>query len=109
MFFNSSGMGQDLHKNIYKICGVRVYIINGRVTRNNLMIDHTVVIPWNIKLLQELSYTGNQIKLLLFTDPAMFGLMNIILVSPYKSITLHFLYYFNKILKVMFIIQTSST
>ena len=35
--------------------------------------------------------------------------MSIIIVSPYNTSTLQFLYYSNKILKVLFTIQTSST
>ena len=39
----------------------------------------------------------------------MFGLMNIILASPYKTSTLQVTYSFGKILKVIFMIHTSST
>ena len=38
----------------------------------------------------------------------MFGLINIIFVSPYKISTLQVLYPLNKIIKIIFIIQTSS-
>ena len=74
----------------------------------NLMIDHIGVIWWDIQLLQELFYTGNHINHLLFTGPIMFGLMNIILASPYKTSTLQVHYSFDKILKVIFIIQSYS-
>ena len=36
MFLTYSSMEQDLQKIYIKIWGVRVYIINGRVTRNKL-------------------------------------------------------------------------
>ena len=62
-----------------------------------------------MQLLYELFYTGNHIKLLLSTEPIMFCLMNILLDYPYKTSTLQVLYYFGNILKVIFIIQTSST
>ena len=65
-----------------KIWGVRVYIINERATRKKIMIEHIGVILWDMQLLQELFYTGNQINNLLFTEPIMFGLMNIILAFP---------------------------
>ena len=65
-----------------KILGMRVYFINGRATRINFMIDPIEVISWDMQLMQDLFYTGNQINYLLFRDPIMFGLMNIILISP---------------------------
>ena len=73
------------------------------------MIDHIMVISWDMQLLQELFSTGSHINLMLSTDTIMFGLMNIMLVSPYNTSTLQVLYHFNKILRLMFIIQTSST
>ena len=39
----------------------------------------------------------------------MIGLMNIIIVSPWNTSMLPFIYSFNKILKVFFIIHTFST
>ena len=75
----------------------------------NLMIYRIRVILWDMQLLQELLYTGKQINNLLFTDPIMFGLMNIILASPYKTITLQVPYYFGNILNFIFMIQNSST
>ena len=52
-----------------------------------------------MQLLQELLYNGNKINLFLSTEPIMFGLMNIIIVSTYKAHTLQVIYYFNKIPK----------
>ena len=73
------------------------------------MIYYTEVISWCMQLLQELFSTGIYTRLLLYIDPIMFGFMNINIVSPYKTITPQVLYYFNNILKLIFIIQTSST
>ena len=73
-----------------------------------LMIYHITVIPWDMQLLQKLFSTGSQINLLLSTDTIMFGLMNTIIVSPLKTITLHLLYYFNNTLIVLFINKTTS-
>ena len=80
----------------------------GMLKEGILMIDHIVVNSWDMPLLKELFSTGIYINLLLSTDPIMFGLMNIIIVSPKKTRTLQVLYYLNKILKFLFIIQTSS-
>ena len=73
------------------------------------MTDNIGVIWWDMQILQELFYTGNQINHLLFTEPIMFGLMNIILASPYKTNTLQVHYSFRKIMKVILIIQTYLT
>ena len=73
------------------------------------MIYHIGVIWWDMQLLQELFYTVKQINHLLFIELIMFGLMNIILASPYNTSTLQVTYSFVKIMKVVFIIQTSST
>ena len=63
-----------------------------------------------MNLPQELLSTGRQPdQPFLSTDPIMFGLMNIILVSPYKKITVQVIYYFNNILKVIFKNWTSLT
>ena len=70
----------------------------------NLMIDYIGVILWGMHILQDLFYTGNQINHLSFTEPIMFGFINIILVSPYKTITLQVTYSFGKIMKVTFMI-----
>ena len=45
----------------------------------------------------------------LSTDPIRLGLMNRIIVCSYKTRILLVLYYFKKTMKVIFIIQTSST
>ena len=74
-----------------------------------LMIYHIAVISWYMQLLKELFYTGSYNSPLLSTYPIMFSLVNINLISPYKTITLQVLYYFNKILKVTLTIHTSST
>ena len=73
------------------------------------MIDHIAVVSWYIQLLQEGFYTGSQTRLLLSKDPIMFGLINIIIASPLKTSTLQVIYSFNNILKVFFVVQTSST
>ena len=73
------------------------------------MIYHIVVISWDMQILQELLSTVHQINLLLFTDTFMFGLENIIIISPYNTITIQVLYYFKNTLKVLFIIKTLST
>ena len=46
------------------------------------MIDDIEVISWDMQLLRELFSTENQIKILLSTDLILFGLKNIIIVSP---------------------------
>ena len=74
-----------------------------------LMIDDIAVTSWDMQLIQDLLYTGIQTRLLLSTEPIMFGLTNIIIISSYKTNILHVLYYFKNILKVLFIIETSST
>ena len=53
-----------------------------------LMIDHIKVISYSMQILQELLYTGIHTIILLSTGPITFGLMNVILVSPYNTITL---------------------
>ena len=76
------GMELELHTNITKY-GVWESISSMDVLQEKqLMIDNIRVILWDIQLLQELIYTGNKINHLLFTEPIMFGLMNIILASP---------------------------
>ena len=74
-----------------------------------LMIDHIVVISWDIHILKQLLSTGIQTSLLFFVHPIMHGLMNIIIVSPQNTITLPVIYSFNNILKVFFMIRTRST
>ena len=96
------------YKNI-KIWVMRVYIINGRVTIN--MLDDR---SHRVYFMVYLANTGvilywNPDKPFFFTKLIMFGLINIILVSPYNRSILQVLYYFNNILKVFFTIRTSST
>ena len=52
------------------------------IQERNLMANHIGAILWDMQLLHELSHTGNHINHLLFTDPIMFGLINIILALP---------------------------
>ena len=73
------------------------------------MIDNIAVISCNIQIIYELLSTGSQTNLLLYTESIMIGLMNIIIVSPWNTSMLPFIYSFNKILKVFFIIHTFST
>ena len=47
-----------------------------------LMINQTTFILWGMHLLKELLYTGIHTSPLLYTDPIIFGLMNINIVSP---------------------------
>ena len=109
MLLTSSGMGQDLHTNTSKFemweSTSSMEVLQERI----LMIDHIAVVSWDMQLLQELFSTRSQTSILLSTEPIMFGVMNIIPVSPYKTRKLQVLYYFNKTLKVLFIIKTSST
>ena len=88
---------------------MRFYIINGYVTRKKLNDrSHCAYL---------MGYADTKIVILywkpdqyfLSTDPIMFGLMNIILVSPKKISTLQVIYSFNKILTVIFIVHISST
>ena len=74
-----------------------------------LMIDHIAIILWNVQVPKELLSTGIHTRLLFSTEPIMFDLMNIIVVYTYKIITLQVIYHVNNILKVLFIINTSST
>ena len=109
MFLTSSSMDQDLRPNTPKY-GVWEYTSSmGVLQKISLMIYHIVVIWQYMQILQELLSTGNQTILSLSTDPIMFGLMNTIFVSPYNTITLQVIYHVNNILKVLFIIHTSST
>ena len=92
-----------------QLWGVRGYIINGRDKKSNLMTDHIEDILRDMQLLHEFFYTGNHIKTILFTEPIMFGLMNIIIASTQKTITLQVTDSFRKLLKVIFMIKASST
>ena len=105
----SYGMDQDLHKNTSKYRMLESTSPMDVLQERGFMIDHIAVILWGIQLLQHVFYTGSQPSLLISTDPIMFGLMNIIIVSPYNTITLQVIYSLNNFLKVLFTIQTSST
>ena len=109
MFLTSSGMEQDIHTNTSKYGVWESTSSMDFSQRRSLMIDHIEVISWGMQLLQDSLSTGIHINHLLSTEPIMFSLMNIITVSKYKTSILLVIYYFNKILKGMFIIQTSST
>ena len=74
-----------------------------------LMLDNIEVISWYMQKLYQLFYTENQIKLLLSTYSIMFGLMNILLISPQNTSTLQVLYSLENITKIIFIIQISSS
>ena len=86
-----------------------VYIINGHVTikkiydrsHHSYFMGYTdtagVILYWNPD------------QNILISEHIMICLMNIILISPKKTGTLQVLYYFNHILKFMFMIHTSST
>ena len=74
-----------------------------------LMLDNIEVISWYMQKLYQLFYTENQIKLLLSTYPIMFGLMKILLISPQNTSTHQFLYSLDNIMKIIFIIQISSS
>ena len=88
---------------------MRVYIINGRVTRKKLddisqrgyFMGYATATGFIVYYKPDQPFVS--------TEPIVFGLMNIILISSQKTNILHVLYYFHKILKVMFIIYTSST
>ena len=109
MFLDYSDTEQEIHTNTSKY---RVWESKSSMDvlqKISLMIDHIAVISWYIKILQELSHTGRYTGLLFYIDPIMFVLINIIIVYPQKIIIPQVLLYFNKNLKVLFIIQNSST
>ena len=87
-----------------KIWGVRVYIINGRATRKKIYDrSHRGYFMEYAATKGVILYWG-KINLLLFTEPIIFGLMEISMISPYKKSKLHFPYSFGKILKFIFMI-----
>ena len=102
-------MEQGLHKNISK------YVVWESTSSVDVLqeiiftIDHTVVISWDMQILKYLFSSESDINIFLSTEPTMFGLMNINIVSPYNTGTIQVLYYFNQILKLLFMIQTLST
>ena len=73
------------------------------------MIYYITVISWNMQLLQDLFYTVIHPRLLLSIYPIKLGLVNITLIYPWKTISLPFIYFFNKILKIFFNIWTCTT
>ena len=81
VFLNFSVMEKYFHTKTSKY-GVCEYTSSMDMLQEIIfMIDHIKVISWDIQLLQELISTEIQIKNLLSTDPIMFGLMNIIIIS----------------------------
>ena len=88
---------------------MRVYIINGRVTRKKLDDrSHRLYLLGHAATTRVIIYCKPD-QPFLSTYPIMFDFINIIIVSPYNTSPLQVLYSFNNILKVLFIIQTSST
>ena len=63
------------------------------------MIDSIAVITWDMQLLQESFSIVIHNILFLSKYPIMFGLINILLVSPYNTSTLQVLYHFKNIRK----------
>ena len=109
MFLTSSVTEKYLHTNTSKY-GLWDYTSSMDVLQErSLMLDHIVVISWDMHLLQELFYTRIQNIICLYIEPIMFGLMNIILASPYNKIIIQVIYYFNNTLRVFFTIWNSST
>ena len=82
MVFNSSVTEQDSHKNTSNYGFLESTSLSDVLQERILMIDNTKGITWYMQLLPELFSTGIQINFVLYTDPIMFGLMNIILISP---------------------------
>ena len=109
MLLTSSGMEQDLHTNTSKYGMVEYISPIDMLQERILLIYHIEVISWDMHLLHKLSSNGNHINILLSTEPIIFVLMDIVLISTQKKSTLEVLYSFDKILKVVFIIQISST
>ena len=108
IFLTSPGMDQYLHTTHIKIWGVRLYIINERVTRNNL--DDRLYRSYFIL------YASTTVFIIYWKPYQTFvinrdyhvGLMNMIVGSMYKTRTLQVIYSFNKILKFFLTIQTHS-
>ena len=92
-----------------KIWGVRVYIINVIEKKISSIIDFIAIISWDMRLLQEFLSAGIQTVIFLSTDPIILGLVNIIIVSTWKTSILQVIYYLNKTLKVFFVIRAWST
>ena len=60
---------------------------------------------WDIRILQELFYTGKQTSLTISIEHIMIGLMNIIILFSHNKITPPALYSFNRTQKVLFVIR----
>ena len=82
-----------------------MYVLQERI----YIIYHIVTISWDVQILQELLYTEIQTRHIIYTETIILGLMNITILSPYKTSTLPDIYYFNNILKLFFIIWIWST
>ena len=81
MFLTFYGIEQDLHIKISEY-GVWESTSSVEVLQEiNLRTGHIRTILWDMKLLQESIYTGNQINHLSFTETIMFVLLNTILSS----------------------------
>ena len=109
MFLNYSGEYEYHHTNTSKYGVWNSTSSMGVLQEIILMMYHIVVISWDIQLLHESFSTGNQTSLFLSTEPIIFGLMNVIIVFPYKTITRQVFYSFKNILKLFSTIWTSST
>ena len=88
VFLYSYVVEQYLYTNISKYGVLECTSSMNVLQERSFIIDHIDVISWDMKLLQEFFSKGSQINLLLSIEAIMFGLMNIILVSPYKTSTL---------------------
>ena len=109
MFLTSSGIEQDIHTKKIKILGVRVYTINGRDTIYKLgdvshcgysmeYVDTTgVILYWK---LDQLFVTDIDHHVWFYEYNSLLSI---------KTSTLQVFYQFNKIPKVLFISQNSST
>ena len=67
------------------------------------ILDHILLNPWDIQLLQHLLYTGNQTiqtNLNISTEPIMLSFINIFLVFTQKISKFQYPYTFNRIHKV---------
>ena len=87
VFLTYSGMEQDVNTNVFKYGVWESTSSMKLLKRIILVIYHIEVISWDMQLLQESFSTENHIKLLLYTEPTTFGLMNITILFPYNTIT----------------------
>ena len=84
MSLTSSSIEQDLHTNTSKYVVWEYTPPMDVLQERSLVLYHIAVISWNMQLLQEFLSTVIHIKLLSSTEPIMFGLMNIIVISQQK-------------------------